>query len=375
MTFKPSKLPYSFTSSKPCRGHRNPQQIPAALAVMAFLASLAGCGGGGSDSHSGSAIKPPTGTAFTSASDATPSAALVSSVPTPTYPASSEELAAFNAINESLYACGFGKVRQNVALDTAARGHADWQLRNGYSGHYQIGGTPGFTAVAPADRAATAGYAAPGSFVVRDIGVSQQGTSDTTGRGADAVAKLFSAPLHARKLLEGAIEVGIAVRSDRDQVSSPPGGRIAVWIDLANLNATGNQEPVTDAVLTYPCEGRTGIPRQLQGEDPNPIPGRDLLAQPLGPTIQVRTRTGATLVITSSTLKDVATGTAITLRPPAGARYGNEPFFGPPLASQSHETWIAADAPLKPFTAYEAAIAGTRDGVAFTKKFSFTTGA
>lgn len=347
------------------------------LSTLASAVLLAACGGGGGGGNSAvPAAKPPVAAlppADSTGTNTTPMVAIVTSVPASTYPVGSEELAAFTALNDARLACGFGAVKQDIRLDAAAKGHADWQIMNGYFGHYQVAATPGFTGVSPEDRVVAGGYSSAATFQVYDEGASATSTSDKVGEGALAVARLLNAPMHARGMISGATDVGLAVRSSLD-VTSPNGARVYSWIDLAYLNATGSQEPPANAVLTYPCEGRAGVERKLQGESPNPVPVRDLAANPLGSSVQVRVRKGQTLRLTSYTMAEQNSGLAVVVRPPVGSQYNNEPYPNTTGAFGLHETWVAADSALKANTAYTVNLGGTVDGVVFTKVFTFTTG-
>jgi uncharacterized protein YkwD len=139
----------------------NQKSILAALFAVAAL-SLAACGGGGASSTTPSATLYTAqctngqGTRVSTVSQADAAAqcfgdtgvyasTIVTSVPADTYNATTqaEEKAAFALLNQERSSCGFGKLAQNAQLDTAAQGHADWLLKNNYTGHYQVAGTPG----------------------------------------------------------------------------------------------------------------------------------------------------------------------------------------------------------------------------------------
>ena len=347
------------------------------LSTVASAVLLAACGGGGGGGNSAvPAAKPPVAAlppADSTGTNTTPMVAIVTSVPASTYPVGSEELAAFTKLNTERAACGFGLLKQDIRLDAAAKGHTDWQILNRFDSHFQVAGTPGFTGITPQDRVTAASYAAAGTFTVHDEGETLIGTSNKVGVGAAAVLGLLNAPMHARGMISGATDIGLAVRSNLD-VPGVTGARVSSWFDLAYLNITGTQEPPANTVLTYPCAGRTGIERQLLNEDPNPVPGRDLATSPLGSSVQVRVRKGQTLRLTSYTMAEQNSGLAVVVRPPVGSQYNNEPYPNTTGAFGLHETWVAADSALKANTAYTVNLGGTVDGVAFTKVFTFTTG-
>lgn len=360
---------HSYFMTLPSKPFRTVTILVTAAAV------LSACGGGGSSSAPAPTSPGPTGLPpGLVITPSIPSVALATAVPTPTYPAGSEELAAFNKLNEERGACGFGLLKQDSRLDAAAKGHADWQTLNGYYGHYQVAGTTAFTGVTPEERVVQSGYASWGAFEVLDEGSLNFGTATKSGVGVLSVMRLLNAPMHAIGMVSGATEVGIAIRSSTDVANSPTGPRVHGWFDLTHLTAIGIQEPPEQVLLTYPCEGRTGIVRQLTSEEPNPVPGRNLSANPLGSSVQLRVRQGQSLRLTTYAMSEVGTGASVVVRPPVGVAYNNEPYPYTTGALGDHETWIAADAPLKALTPYQVSLAGTVNGVAFSRQFVFTTG-
>ncbi len=296
---------------------------------------------------------------------------LVASVPAPSYSANSEELAAFRTVNAERQACGFGQLAQRSTLDTAAQGHADWNLINGFFGHFQTTGTQGFTGVADRDRLLAAGYSPLATdFSVSDLNVVIDGGTSTTGMGADSIRALLNAPYHSIFLLDGYKDIGLSVRSTNDvtRLGSAPTGR-TLQVNLAYKFADQAQLIASNDVMTYPCQGSTGVVPALRGESPNPVPGRDLGANPLGSTITLLARQGQQLVITSASLTRVDDNTTVSLRMPVTS--ANDPNAG---FLRSHHAYVSADAPMASNTTYRAVMSGTNNGVAFSKDFTFTTG-
>lgn len=354
--------------------------ILAALAT----ATLAACGGGGGGGSPGATTFTATcsnGTTKAStvsladaqaqcpAVTATP---IVVTVPAATYPAASEELAAFSLFNAERARCGFGLLAQNDKLDVAARGHADWLLANKAGGHYQTSGTTGFTGVTPDDRAAAAGYAALGAFQ------SSESEHDTggpkIGGAVHGVRSLLNAPYHLVGMMGGYRDVGVAVRdmADMADIGVALNNRHVVNIDFGYKIAKGLQAAGSGSVRTYPCDGSTGVNRLLIAETPSPVPGRDLRALPLGTSVGVVGDVGSTLTITSATMT-TATGAAVALRVPVTS--ANDPnAVGTVKYLYQNEGFFSADAPLDPNTQYQVNISGTNNGVVFSRSFMFTTG-
>ena len=108
----------------------------------------------------------------------------------------------------------------------------------------------------------------------------------------------------------------------------------------------------------------------LTGEEPNPVPGRNLRVNPIGGSVFVLLRYGNKLEFTSATMTQVSgvgSGTAVKLRDPVTSANSGNAFL-------SHQGYIVADAPLQPNTQYEVVINGTNNGTPFTRQFTFTTG-
>jgi uncharacterized protein YkwD len=336
--------------------------------VSAFAATLVACGGGGG----GSAPATPTTPIIATAPVAATTVPIVTSVPVSTYAAGSEEKAAFDLLNAERAACGFGLLAQNTALDNAARGHADWLLTNNYVGHYQAVGTPGFTGVVPEDRMTFAGYAVLNSFGSTEVASDTGGNK--SGIGIVRVRSLLNAPYHMLGMVRGWRDLGISVRDNTDVSSSNitlSSSRLI--IDFGSKNISGLQEPIIGNVRTYPCNGTTGVNRQLVNETPNPVPKRDLFINPLGSSIGVAIALGHTIAISNASILNAATGAGVVVRPAVTA--ANDPnATGGIYFLNFNEAFISADAPLAALTTYQATINGTDNGVAFSRTFSFTTG-
>ena len=286
-----------------------------------------------------------------------------------TYAADSEELAAFNLLNKERSWCGFGTLKQNAALDQAAKNHADWQNFNLYFSHFESPLYPDkFTANAPYDREVLAGYvfglggSGSEAFVNWPFSVTKK------GKGTESVRGLLNAPYHMRGILEGYQDVGVAVRDSVD-VNKTTNTAVAQY-QFAYTSSKGIASQTSSEVRTYPCEGTTGTDYKLTAEEPNPVPGRDLRTNPLGGSVLVQLRYGNKLAFTSATMTQVSgdgAGTAVTLRDPVTSANSGNAFL-------SHQGYIVADAPLLPNTAYQVLINGTNNGTAFSRQFTFTTG-
>lgn len=332
--------------------------------VLALAAALTACGGGGGASSPVADVAAPVPVA------PVVTANLVTSVPAPAYIAATEELAAFNLLNAERSRCGFGLLAQNTQLDTAAKAHADWSLINSNYGHFEASTIPvGFTGVSPQDRATAAGYSS--------LGVTETLTGSVfepsiTGLGVNSARSLMAAPYHLFGMMSPYKDLGISVRSVNSVTSLVVNGlsRIAVY-DFGVTAGADYQTADATTVSTYPCDGVTGVKPSVKGEFPNPVPGRDLAVNPIGHGMLVMVRKGQTLVISSASLINNATGAAVALRAPITASNDPNNIFGP---YGNYMGYVAPDAALAENTSYQATIAGTNDGVSFSRTFTFTTG-
>ncbi len=332
------------------------------LLTAAAVATLAACGGGGDGAPAPAAPAASTPSAGSS---------IVASVPASTYAPGSEEQAAFALLNAERQRCGFGQLAQSAALDAAAKAHATYQIVNNIVSHFENLSTnpTGFTGADAGVRVVAQGYTGAGA--VADEIVVIPGTGIKTGMGESGIRSLLNAPYHLKGLMSGYRDVGISVRSNVD--AGAGAAAVVLQLDAAYKASAGPQLLGRNDVLTYPCDGTTGVDRQLSNETPNPVPGRDLRANPLGSSIYVAVLDGNTLAITSASMLKISTGQFITLRTPITA--ANDPQ-GPCTSGcfKSHQAYVAADAALDVNTAYQVSISGTNQGAPFSRTFTFTTG-
>ena len=347
--------------------------LPASVAIT-VLFLLTACGGGGGG---GSTTVADAAAIAASTAPAVPAAPAAASPPVPalvasSYAAGSEERDAFNLLNFERSQCGFGTLTQSLQLDAAARAHADYQILNSVVSHTETVARPGFTGVFPSDRVVAQGYTGFGG--VTDEIVALVGTASKTALGASGIRGLLSAPYHLRGLVSGYRDVGVSIRSSADLGTSTP--TVVLQINAAYKSSAGPQLLGSTDINTYPCEGTTGVNRQLTNESPNPVIGRDLATNPLGTVVYVSVREGNTLSLSTSSppsMTQVSNGQAVTLRPPVTAT--SDPY-APCLDGcfKRHQAYIAADAPLLANTEYRVQMSGTNSGVPFTRSFVFSTG-
>lgn len=287
--------------------------------------------------------------------------------PSSTHTVGSEEKYAFDLLNAERNQCGFGTLLQSGQVDLAAKAHADWMHRNWVYSHYENSTQYplGFTGYNGGDRIRFQGYTDLGRYgdnISGDIASNVK-----TGYGVTAVRTLLSAPFHSQNMLTGYRDLGLAIRSSLD--TGTPNSAVFGQFNLAYTSAQGEQLQDSQSVLTYPCAGSTGLNYQLKSESPNPVPGRDLNANPLGHPVIIQVRRGNALAITSATMTAVVAGTSIPLRSASQTKTDDTSGM-----FASHQAYVIPDVPLAANTSYRVVIRGTNAQVPFTKDFTFTTG-
>lgn len=333
-------------------------------ATLAALAALTACGGGGGGGASDAPATP-------AAPDT--SSTIVTTVPAATY--SGEAQQAYNRLNSERAACGFGKLAQNAQLDQAAQAHADYQLIHNVVSHYEDAAAypAGFTGATFENRLSAAGYPLLTGTGTETM-YSDNFLNSYTGFGEKSARTLMALPYHLVGMMMPNNDVGVAVRSVASVTPTVVGGLQNSSVFNFGVK-TGQVAQTMDAttVLTYPCQGVTGVDYRVRQESPNPVPGRDLATDPIGPGIAVMVRKGQTLVITSATMTNATTGAAIPLRAPISAV--NDPNPGTLSGYGNYMGVLVPDEALAPNTSYQVSISGTNNGTAFTvPTFTFTTG-
>ena len=335
------------------------------ISATALVLLLAACGGG-SDSAA-----PPAPAVAASPVASTPVVAPPGVVSA--YPVGSEELAVYTLLNAERNRCGFGLLAANTQLDAAAKAHADYQLINSRNSHLEDPSVrEGFTGIDPETRVRAQGYTNAGGVTDEyAFFTSSSPIRSVRGLGEIAMRSLLNAPYHLNGLMSGFRDVGIAARSNADTGRGANGA--FVQINAAYKASVGPQLLGPTDVKTYPCDGVTGVSRLLSNESPNPVPGRDLNANPLGSTVYIAVRDGNKLAISTAFMTDGVTGQNVILRVPVTS--SNDPY-GPCSTGcfKANQAYIVADTPLQPENPYTVRITGTNNGTAFSRTFTFATG-
>lgn len=316
-----------------------------ALAVFAALAACGGGGGGGNDNSSGAS--PATG-ASTPATPTNPA-----NVTTPQYPSDSFHLAAFTLLNQQRQKCGFSALQQNTALDQAAAAHAQYQATNNTISDTETAGAAGFTGVSYVDRAAHFGYTQSVGFVGVSGGFYTNATWTEAQYGEQAIYGLISGVYHIAIAAAPTTAIGIG------KVATTYNGFPQEWYSMT----LANYQPVTtNAPLTFPCQGTTGVAYSAGGEIPTP-PGT---SGNWGTPVAVAGNSSDTVVMQSGSMTD-SSGNVITLQVLDSAKDPNKIL--PKYMGVAYPA-----TPLSPNASYSVSLTGTINGTAFSRTFTFTTG-
>jgi hypothetical protein len=284
------------------------------------------------------------------------------SVPTPVgY--DTERLAAFNRLNEIRLSAGLGMVAQSTAMDQAAQAHADWMVTNDVFSHQEQVGTPGFTATDWPLRDEVFGYVPVGGSEVMAA----------SGQARAELDALVNGVYHRAGILAfEPVDVGIGWTSaTATHVATP------LVIDMTRpgsdpIRGLGQAAQLTIGdVSIWPLDHATDVPVQLGLENPNPVPGQDVLTLGTPPSITVdRLKTISTFTFV---LTNTATGAVVPTRTLTNQDDPN--FLIPP-------SFVAAIplVVLNPGTTYTASFSGNAatlggDPQSVDRTWSFTTAA
>ena len=352
--------------------------------AMALSALLSACGGGGGSekiaeptiytatcadgSKKTSSYSLADAQSFCAASDSTGiyKSILSTQPPDPGYV--DAQKAVYDKFNKARGDCGFGYATRNEKIDQAATAHANYSVVNNVVTHYETAGEPGFTGVDPWVRMTAAGYANNpygSSEVTNSVSVYQAGGK--LAAVTQAATRLLSAPYHQAAVLgsRGHSEIGIGIPE------SDLGRGFFSGILVVNFGTPvgGRQQSLASGdVRTYPCDGTTGTSYKMTGEDPNPVPGRDLKTNPIGQPVFVMAARGHTLTILDVTISG-PDGKPLVLLPTLNRLTDQSGRF-----NEAHYAAIMPDKPMLPLTRYTVLINGKDNNTPFTRQFTFTTG-
>jgi hypothetical protein len=333
--------------------------------LMASVLSACGGGGGGSSASDGPAPPPPVGNPIP-APPAVISAPAGSTLDTPTYAADSAELAIFVRINEFRAACGFQPYKQNAILDQSQKKHADYIFANDrIIVDYEVPGKPGFAGVTPLDRAIPFGWPQELWVGGGNAGIYTVPARSDYTYGVNIADAWATGVYHQPIIATPADLAGIAlVRTEWQGYPQLMGG-IALSLSRSDAAKTGDPAAMP---LTFPCQGLSNVPYLGAAETPTPPnTGTSAWGTPQwGTPVTVVGNLTDLINITSASISDSTTTVTMNIINSAN----DVTTLTPP-----YEAVAYPKEPLQPNTQYQVNLAGTINGRAFTRSFTFTTGA
>ena len=356
-------------------------KIKSQVSLIAVASLLVACGGGGGGS--GPDTQPST--------PATPvpnSVPLQTSIPTPTYPQGSDELAALSYLNKARSDCGFGMLKQNTLLDKAAKNHTAYMAENPYGDpHVETRGLTGFTGTDGTERAGVVGYVNKGPEVLengyskwqmRNLDILPPATAPT--EFTESVRVLIQAPYHALNgMLSPVTEIGMG-QTAKETIQAKNGTQR--WQDLLSPtyyefgygDSSSGQMPVEgQAIRTYPCEGSSDIlPIFINEYSQFPIlpDNRGSGGIPPSSAIIIFGEAGKKLELISAKLTQTSNNTDN----PVFLMRLKENDTNPIYYRNESSGYIIFDKPLIPFQSYTATINGKSGGQPFTRQFTYKVG-
>ncbi|MYM29286.1 hypothetical protein GTP58_13230 [Duganella sp. CY15W] len=337
------------------------------LSAVVVASLISACGGGGSNSVATAPTSPtgptnPTGPVVTPGDTQT-------TVPALTYASTSQEYAFVSALNDFRSKVGLGLLAQNPKLDAASANHLAYLLVNDVNNggtvnfnsydpvsgrsmlHIENGALAKFTGIQEGDRAKFAGY--DGSYTGEEV------TFGGNQGGATAFGTLAQTVYHrAGLMLQNVREIGVAVGTDKSQTV------------VMEMGLKTNQSVASDYVGVYPANGQTGVALHAYVEAPNPFPdlstANDDFPTKTSYPISVSVVTNNTIAVTTFAVTEAGQSAPMDARLMTRSN-------DPNAYLASNVAFLIAKAPFKSGTTYNVKFAGTNNGVAFTKEWSFKT--
>lgn len=323
------------------------------FSALAAALALTGCGGGGSGSNSGSGS---TGTITCTSpqvlvngvctSPTVTPADLQTTVPTPPFPAGSEELKSFNYLNDFRKSLGLGLLAYSDTLTLSAANHANYLKLNRVGGFEEDPLKPGFTGVWPIDRANFAGYKT--NYFVSG-GLALANTS------SGAIQSLINSIYHRSILIDQSVrDVGSATYCFTCD------NEVALNIILARKDTIG-QRNASDFAMFYPVNKQTNVTLTMAGETLNPFPEYPdgLVFGKVGYPISFALEASQTLNLKDFTLTEAGSSTPMNA-------YVHTAANDPQKFIPKNEAWITAKSQLKPSTTYTVVLHGSVNGQDFS---------
>lgn len=344
--------------------------------VLAALAALSGCGGGGDGSSTTPASNQPgtsTGTGGSSSQGSTGGSSGSSSVPAsvvpattvaaPTYASTDQRYALFNLLNAYRAQMGVGMVRQDSLLDTAAQAHAVYLNVNGTAGgHSEDPAKTGFYGADPRARATVAGVP-----TTTRVGELISGTGDAQS----CLTGMKNSVYHLQSLTGNAETVGLGFATyctfELGTITGQTGTSAS-----SDFPIGGGQQLAANAIAYSPVDGET-VDRAMGGESPRPAPDIPNPGHPVMMRVRADTTADVLSVTTFKLVDSSGADVAGRILIASNAKAASAAAAVVDSAIYSGVAFFLPQTPLSSNATYTAVFSGARNGVAISKSWSFKT--
>lgn len=350
-------------------------KISNSISTVAIACALAACGGGGGNESTPGTTTPPV----TEQPSVTPPATYPTVI-TPANYTVQDRADIYAKVNANRTACGFSSIKQNSLLDIAAMGHANYLQLNDASGHAQVATNSGFTGIDLLGRGVAAGYSA--SKLGEIAGTANSGTliagtspagiviPTAASTGKAMINSLFSSVYHLVAATSEWTEMGVgySVSSNKTPLAGETIFYTATVVNFGVPAGSTAPEYQLGKVRSFPCNGLTdGVSPIFTSEVPNPFPGRDFNASPMGTPVYFTSPSGTTIAIANAAMVQVGTNASVATRILNAADDVHKMLA-------ANQAFVIPDQPLQPNSQYKITVNGTADGKPWSEVLTFATG-
>jgi hypothetical protein len=260
----------------------------------------------------------------------------------------------FNWINYRRAQLGLPVLSRSTLINTAARGHSDYQRLNNTITHQQTPGLPGFTGVGLVDRLNAAGYVLTNRTYAAGEVISA--TSNTSG--FFQAEQLITAIYHRFVIFEPMFrELGTGAAT----VSN---GYTYFTADFAVVDSYSGLG--AGRFVTYPKDKQANVPVNFfsDSESPDPVPNQNEVGYPISLHGDGYGRNAGTVIVQSFTVA------------PRGGSPLSTRLLSYAAGTTDSLTTAAAIVPLAPLnsaTTYDVSFTGSVGGAAVSYNWSFIT--
>lgn len=253
-------------------------------------------------------------------------------------------------INYRRTQAGLLPVMRDARLDRAAAAHATYQQLNNLITHDENPSRPGFTGVTATEGVRAAGY--PLATQAQADGEVIAATAESDGFAA--AEGLLGAIYHRYLMLEPAFDLAGAGDAYR--------GGGYYWLNVNFVASRGRSAALVGRVVVWPVPNQRSVRTQvsIDEETPDPVAGRDTVGYP----VSVHAPLGSRLLVSCFSIREQGGQAALKVAQLDASSDSDTP----PSAAA-----IIPLARLRSGVQHEVEFAGSIDGVAVERRWSFTT--